>query len=300
MNTVINQEQLDLSTAIMAGEVTRFLATGEADPLACVFPGSDTIERITGYEHCLREALISEVGRREHGRRQRQVPAVFHPVGWIRRKVKPMITGLFPAAERQVVLRVAERSIVFLTQEAVRRTIRETPFLGSAWTIANLYLNSLGAPLLGDGASPIVGMSEETKCYVSLEYFADKDPFADYVTHEVAHIFHNCKRETIGLPHSRSKEWLLDLAFAKRETFAYACETYSRVLEQAQRKVDRHSLLRQYARHSKLSDNRVDQAELLGILAEAVEARNGWKRILSRCSPPKQPAPKPALPYVAG
>jgi hypothetical protein len=29
----------------------------------------------------------------------------------------------------------------------------------------------------------------------------DWDPFADYVTHEVANIFHNCKRETIGLPY---------------------------------------------------------------------------------------------------
>ena len=50
--------------------------------------------------------------------------------------------------------------------------------------------------------------------------------------HEVAHIFHNCKRRTLGLPHSRTKEWLLDIAFVERETFAYACETYSRILEQ--------------------------------------------------------------------
>ena len=299
LNSAMNQKQLEVRSAVLGGEVARFLATGEADPLGGVFPGSDTLERITGYERRLREALISEVGRRERGRRQGQVPAAFHSVGWIRRKVEPMITGLFPTTERQVVFRVAERSIVFLTREAAHRTIRETAFLGSAWTIANLYLNSLGAPLLGDGASPIVGLNQETKCYISLEYFADKDPFADYVTHEVAHIFPNCKRETIGLPHSRSKEWLLDLAYAKRETFAYACEAYGRILEQAEGKADRRSLLRQYARSSKLSDNRVDQTELFDILAEAVEASNGWKRILSRCSTPKHTAPRPARTYVA-
>jgi hypothetical protein len=32
------------------------------------------------------------------------------------------------------------------------------------------------------------------------------------------------------------------------------------------------------------SDDQVEQRELLGILAEAIEARNGWKRILARCS----------------
>jgi hypothetical protein len=33
------------------------------------------------------------------------------------------------------------------------------------------------------------------------------------------------------------------------------------------------------------SDERVVGAEYLDILAEAVTARNGWKRILARCSP---------------
>ena len=89
-----------------------------------------------------------------------------------------------------------------------------------------MYLLSLRAPLLGNERRA-VGLSEEMKCYVSLEYFTETDPFADYIVHEVAHIFHNCKRKTLGLPHSRSKEWLLNIDFVKRETFAYACEFYS-------------------------------------------------------------------------
>jgi hypothetical protein len=35
----------------------------------------------------------------------------------------------------------------------------------------------------------------------------------------------------MGLPYTRRREWPLELAFAKRETFAYACEAYSRILE---------------------------------------------------------------------
>lgn len=48
--------------------------------------------------------------------------------------------------------------------------------------------------------------SEETTCYVSVEYFRDHDPCADYVVHEAAHIFHNCKRATVGLPETRRRE----------------------------------------------------------------------------------------------
>lgn len=283
----MNKKPANPRSARLEREVAHYLATGESDPLGCAFPGNHALERLTGYERHLRKALLDEVRRRERGRRQNQVPPDFKPTAWIRRKVQPMVTGLFPVAERQVVLEVAERSIVFLTRATAYRTIHEADYLASAWTIANIYLFSLRASLLGDSGGRIVGLSEETKCYVSLEYFAEKDPLADYVVHEVAHIFHNCKRETLRLPHSRSKEWLLDLAFAKRETFAYACEAYSRIMEQTRGKTDRLALLTQYARDSKPSDDRVNQAELFDILADAVEARNGWKRILARCSAPK-------------
>jgi len=101
--------------------------------------------------------------------------------------------------------------------------------------------------------------------------------------------------ETLGLPHTRSKEWLLDIAYAKRETFAYACETYGRIVDQAQGTAGRRALLTQYARSPKPSDETVDSAELLDILTEAIETRNGWKRILARCSSSSQPVPRSAL-----
>lgn len=265
-------------------EVAHFLATGDSDPLGGSFPGRHALERLNGYERHLRKSLLNEVRQREQGRRQIDVPAGLDATASIGRKVEPMITGFFPAAEWQVVLEMAGRSIVFLTREATHRLLRDLPYLESAWTIANIYLHSLRAPLLSDGNSLVVGMSEEPKCYVSLEYFAEKDPFADYVVHEVAHIFHNCKCKTLGLPRSRSKEWLLDIAFAKRETFAYACEVYSRILEQSRSPGQRSELFAQYSRRPKLSDDRADHDELIDILKEAVAARNGWRRILSRCS----------------
>jgi len=147
------------------------------------------------------------------------------------------------------------------------------------------------APLLGDGRYQAVGLSGGTKCYVSLEYFTEDDPFADYIVHEVAHTFHNCKRETLGLPSSRTKEWLLNIDFAKRETFAYACEFYSRILELSRSPAQRCAIFEQFARRRRTFGDRADRNELLGILKEAVVARSGWKRIVTRCSS-RKPSPR--------
>lgn len=104
----------------------------------------------------------------------------------------------------------------------------------SAWHLANLYLGSLGAALLGADALHLAGLSESTQCYVSPTYFSEDDPFADFIVHEAAHTFHNCKRRTVGLRETRSKEWLLEIEYRQRETFAYSCEAYARVLERAE------------------------------------------------------------------
>jgi hypothetical protein len=122
---------------------------------------------------------------------------------------------------------------------------------------------------------------------VSPEYFNEDDRFADFVVHEAAHVFHNCKRRTVGLLETRRREWLLDIAYAKRETFAYACEAYSRVVEHACRPGDRPALANEYAqRRGVPTDERVDPEELIDVVRDAASVRNGWKRILARCAPP--------------
>jgi hypothetical protein len=132
----------------------------------------------------------------------------------------------------------------------------------------------------------LLGLSEGTTCYVSLAYFDDleRDAFADYVVHEVAHIFHNEKRERPGLPLRRKSEWLLDIEYRKRELFAYSCEVYSRILEQAEGTRARLRLVDQFAVNPYQADERVDPGELVDVVRDAAGARNGWKRILERCS----------------
>jgi hypothetical protein len=199
-----------------------------------------------------------------------------------------MVRGLFARSEQEAVLEVLGRSVVFLTPATIDTVLLETPWPSTAWNVANLYLASFSAQGLSEDAPQIVGLSEETTCYVSADYFRAQGRFDDFVVHEAAHIFHNCKRQTIGLRETRTREWLLEISFAKRETFAYACEAYSRILGLGNSPRSRRTLLSEREHGPMPADDRVDASEYVDILREAVAARNGWTRILQRCSPTRR------------
>jgi hypothetical protein len=178
--------------------------------------------------HRLQAALVEEVLRRSKGVECR-VDLPKDLARWTRDKLTPMVHGLFGSDERSVVLEMFERSVVFLTPQNIAGALEKETCLSTAWDLANLYLCSLKLPALSEDARHIVGLNQETTCYVAMSYFDEDDPFADFVVHEAAHVFHNCKRETLGLAATRRREWLLEIDYAKRETFAYACEAYSRI-----------------------------------------------------------------------
>ncbi len=279
----------------IADEVERYIRTGETDPHHAAWPGNGFMDRANRAHDDLRGALVREVRRLAEGLAHEPLPQA-DTVALTRAKVEPMVRGLFPRVEQDAVLATLQKSVVFLTSANIEPIMIEHGYDSSAWTLANLYLASLGAELLGDNAPRLVGLSEETTCYVSPDYFTEDDPFADFVVHEAAHIFHNCKRATVGLRETRTKEWLLDIEYRKRETFAYSCEAYARVLERAKNPAERRALAAEYGAERRISEERVDPAEVAGIVAEAAAARNGWKVILARCAPTSRP--KSALQHL--
>jgi hypothetical protein len=196
-----------------------------------------------------------------------------------------MVEGLFPVAEHDTVLELLGRSVIFLTPGNIEHILTEENYPGTAWNLANLYLGSLGLEGLDGSRSCIAGLSQGTTCFVSCAYFDREDQFDDFIVHETAHIFHNWKREYANMRHTRKHEWLLQIDFHKRETFAYACEAYSRILVLGKTRKERRDLVETYARTVSPSDERVDKAEIVNILHEAAAARNGWKHILVRCAP---------------
>lgn len=265
--------------------IDRYLRTGEYDVLFRDWPGGSIIECAKRGSVALQTALIEEIRRRE------QVAAADHAsaipetelVDFTRTKVGPMVRGLFSRKEAEPVLALLEKSVGFLTSRHVATQIR-TEDLGTAWEIANIYLGSIGAERLDGSDRHFMGFSVNTTCYVSTQYFSTDDPFEDFVVHEAAHVFHNCRRRTAGLTESRRRQWLLPIEYAKRETFAYACEAYSRILEQATRLADRQALVEQLRQLPPPPEERVSPGEYFDVLTEAVSRRNGWKAILQRCS----------------
>lgn len=276
-----------MSPPTIAAEIERYLRTGDTDDLADAWPG-DLMERGRLQHADLRGALVGEVRRLAKGLSHVPVPENVG-VAFTRSKVERMVRGLFSKAEQDVVLATLENSVVYVTSDTIEPIIMNHSWDHSAWDLANLYLLSVGAKLLGADAPRIVGISEETTCYVSPDYFAEDDPFADFVVHEAAHIFHNCKRRTLGLPATRRKEWLLEIEFRKREVFAYSCEAYARIIARARSPKERRSLAAAYGAEVRITAERVDPAEVASIVAEAASARNGWKVILARCSPATKP-----------
>jgi hypothetical protein len=266
-------------------DVERYLLTGDSDSLYSAWPGGFMERAICAHDD-LRGALIRTVKQRAEGRPQVCLPKK-DISALVRARLEPMVRGFFATSEQSVVLATVENSVVFVTPENIEQILVERTFDRSAWILANLYLASLGVPLLAEDAPNIVGVSEETSCYVSTEYFTVGDPFADFVVHEAAHIFHNCKRTTLGLPATRKKEWLLDINYWKRETFAYSCEAYARVLDLGKDVAERRAFAEKYAKTCHIEDERVEAAEVIDIVREAAAVRNGWKMILARCAPGK-------------
>jgi hypothetical protein len=283
------------SLAKQEAAVQNYLTTGEHDPCHYGWPGGNLFAAAQAGDAALRSALVAQLRSRTAAvTMPPTLPSELHMTdltALTRTRVAPMVGGLFPPHEQAAVLAMLERSVIFLTPDNIESVLQSTPWLHTAWSLANLYLASVGADMLSQDARAIVGLSEETTCYVSVEYFRDHDPCADYVVHEAAHIFHNCKRATVGLPETRRREWLLDIDFGQRETFAYACEAYSRILTLGHTRAERQAALAAHGDGPVPGHGSVDTEEYLDILGEAVEARNGWKRILQRCAPRRAPRP---------
>jgi len=250
----------------------------------------------------LKAALSGAVGKRERDRPRATLPPCVGTLSLARAKAAPMVSGLFPMVEREPVLRVLEQSVIFLTADNIHQVISSARWLHTAWSVANIYLDSIDAEPLGNGDFQALGLGEVTSSFISLKYFTEQDPFADYVVHEMAHVFHNWKRAWTGLREIRHREFLLNIKFAKRETFAFACEVYSRILELGRSPKERRELLERFGRESRIAGKGEQREELIEILSAAVDARNGWKRILELCldDKPKRwvfsiPSPKPPI-----
>lgn len=269
-----------------ATEVARYLSTGEHDMWFPAWTGSNTVDRLQRGTRDLQEALIAELQRRVAAVATTvAMPAALREldgIGFVRRKAEAMVRGLFPQAEQDIVLSCVERAVMFLTPETIAAVVMDCDWLSTAWDVGNIYLASMHAEPLGADGPQLVGLCDNQRCYVSVQYFAETDPYADFVVHEIAHIFHNCLRRDMGLPETRGRKYPLAIHYSKRETFAYACEAYARIIERASSAAERQALARDFAGFGE-GDSRVDPSEVAAIVRDACARRYGWAHIRDAC-----------------
>lgn len=100
------------------GEIERYLRTGESDPLYAAWSGN-FMEHANRAHEDLRGALVRAVRRLAEGLNHAPLSEA-DTVSVTRPKVAPMVRGLFPPAEQDVVLAAIEQSVVFVTSATSR------------------------------------------------------------------------------------------------------------------------------------------------------------------------------------
>jgi len=268
--------------------IVEYLQTGRADQMHPEWPGAGFFDRATRAEEGLHAALVAEVRRRSKGKgwgSRVDVPADM--AAFTRSLVEPMVRGLFSRSKHESILNLLERSAVLVTDANVEDIIRGAPSLSTGWNVANFYLVGVGAEALG-GTGSYAGFSTNLKCYVTPEYFEQKEPFVDFLIHECAHVLHDCKFERIELRATRSRERLVELEFRERETFAYSCEAFSSIA-MGRSPSGRAELAARFRSRKPYPRDAVDVEKVEQIVTEAAPLRNGWKRVLERCAPTTPP-----------
>ena len=177
------------SPTTIADDVDCYIWTGETDSHHAAWPVNGFMDRANRAHDDFRDALVREVRRLAEELAYEPLSQA-NTVALTRAKVEPMVCGLFPRVEQDAGLRTLQKSVAFLTSANIEPILIEHGCDSSAWTLANLYLASFGAKLLGDDAPRLLGLSEATTCCASPDHFAEDDPFADMIVDETAHIYH--------------------------------------------------------------------------------------------------------------
>lgn len=190
----------------------------------------------------------------------------------VRERARPMVEGLFSAVEAPAVLECLPACVVVLTPASYPELIRSLP-PRTAWDLANLLLDAMGAPPLSDDTPELDGMSHDTSGYVLPSAFAPAEA-SDVLVHEIAHLLHSLPRKRAGVAPPDAP--LLSVKPTQRETFAWACEAWSLL----SRRPDPVNAVERWCTGEPPADVRVNREQLTTALRSAA-AGAGWAAIRS-------------------
>ncbi len=248
--------------------IERFLGTGRLPRAWADWSGTPAERRREG-EAAAREVLGRIVRWRAKSAPLSVGEAPTDVAGRVRERAEPMVRGLL-GAEAPVVLECLSGCVRVVTPASFRELAADlSP--RTAWDLANLLLDAMGAPTLADDIPELEGISHAAVGYVLPAAFTP-GPRTDVLVHEVAHLLHAVPRARAGLSPGREPLFRVDLRH--RETFAWACELWTCF----SREPDPAAAAVRSAADADPVDVRVDRALLSRCLCDAA-AGAGWAAI---------------------
>lgn len=241
--------------------VEHFLATGQYDPLFAGWKGG-AAERHQQGVAALRDILVRIVNwrMRRAPLRSQQVPV--DAALQIRSRITPMISGLFEEEVASQLLESLPHQVQVVSAQNFASVIASVP-LGTAWDLANLVLDDMGALPLADDTPELDGLCVNGVAWVLGRAFSPAGPFSDVIVHEVGHLLHTMRPALLAVPPMR------------RETFAYACEIWSCILRGFS---DTQAGVAAFQASAPPVDARVDQRQLDRLLsAAALHPEGAWR-----------------------
>ena len=113
-------------SAANKGAIKHYVKTGKYDPNDRNWPGKNFTEALTNADNVMQEGLIAAVLKKAPRVAQLPTPPISDLVALTRAKVLPMVSGLFPSAERAIVMKILEASVIFLTPENIECVLRDS------------------------------------------------------------------------------------------------------------------------------------------------------------------------------
>lgn len=250
--------------------IETFLATGELEPGYPGWPGKPA-ERRRAAEAAVREVLGRIVRwRAKHAPLSiGELPA--DPAGITRDRAGPMVRGLL-GADAAAVLDWLPSSVRVLTPSTYPTLIATLP-PRTAWDLANVLLDAIGAPPLADDTPELEGLAGAGCCHVLPDAFRAPGPLDDVLVHELAHVLHDARRGALGLTPPDAP--VLHVYPHHHETFAWACELWTAISRDPATTPAR---LADWEAGPPPEDARVDLARLRTTLRTAA-AGAGWAAI---------------------
>lgn len=207
----------------MADPVEAFLMTGEHDAQFPDWPGNLAARRAAGTA-TMRDVLVRVTQWRANRAPLSLGRVPPDAVGRVRSHIAPMIQGLFDPDDAARLLSALPERVVVLTPSTFAAQVSDLP-LRMAWDLANVLLDAVGAPPLGDDAPELDGLCDAGRAFVLPAALRSEEPFPDVVVHEVAHLLHIVPAPEVGI--TRTKGPILEIRSRESETFAYACEVWT-------------------------------------------------------------------------